>query len=78
VCGSSHSRMPTFGVWEDTVLDLTWEHADYISLHTYYDPDRFADVDALLACSRDLDRMITSVAATADAVAARVSASGSA
>ena len=36
-----------------------------------YDPDRFADVDAFLACSRDLDRMITSVAATADAVAAR-------
>jgi alpha-L-arabinofuranosidase len=71
VCGSSHSRMPTFGAWEDTVLDLTWEHADYISLHTYYDPDTFADVDAFLACSRDLDRMITSVAATADAVAAR-------
>jgi alpha-N-arabinofuranosidase len=71
VCGSSHSRMPTFGAWEDTVLDLTWEHADYISLHTYYDPDRFAGVDAFLACSRDLDRMIASVAATADAVAAR-------
>jgi alpha-N-arabinofuranosidase len=71
VCGSSHSAMPTFGAWEDTVLDLTWEHADYISLHTYYDPDRFADLGAFLACSRDLDRMITSVAATADAVAAR-------
>jgi alpha-L-arabinofuranosidase len=71
VCGSSHSRMPTFGSWEDTVLDLTWEHADYVSLHTYYDPDKFTGVDALLACSRDLDRMISSVAATADAVAAR-------
>jgi alpha-N-arabinofuranosidase len=71
MCGSSHSRMPTFGAWEDTVLDLTWEHADHISVHSYYDPDRFADVDAFLACSRDLDRMITSVAATADAVAAR-------
>jgi alpha-L-arabinofuranosidase len=71
VCGSSHARMPTFGAWEDTVLDLTWEHADHISLHTYYDPDRFADVEAFLACSRDLDRMIASVAATADAVAAR-------
>jgi alpha-N-arabinofuranosidase len=71
MCGSSHSRMPTFGAWEDTVLDLTWEHADHISVHSYYDPDRFADLDAFLACSRDLDRMITSVAATADAVAAR-------
>ena len=30
--------MPTFGAWEDTVLDLAWDVADYISLHTYYDP----------------------------------------
>jgi alpha-L-arabinofuranosidase len=71
ICGSSNSAMPTFGAWEDTVLDLTWEQADHISLHTYYDPARFADVDAFLACSRDLDRMIDTVAATADAVAGR-------
>jgi alpha-N-arabinofuranosidase len=71
VCGSSNSAMPTFGAWEDTVLDLTWDVADHLSLHTYYDPDSFRSLDAFLACSRDLDRMIDTVAATADAVAGR-------
>jgi alpha-L-arabinofuranosidase len=71
VVGSSNSAMPTFGAWEDTVLDLTWEVADHISLHTYYDPESFATVDDFLRCSRDLDRMIDTVAATADAVAGR-------
>jgi alpha-N-arabinofuranosidase len=63
--------MPTFGAWEDTVLDLAWEVADYVSLHTYYDPDKHESVDAFLACSLDLDRMIDTVAATADSVAGR-------
>ena len=69
VCGSSHSRMPTFGAWEDTVLDLAWDVADHVSLHTYYDPARFESTEAFLAGSLDLDRMIETVAATADAVA---------
>jgi alpha-L-arabinofuranosidase len=71
VCGSSNSSMPTFGAWEDTVLDLAWEVADYVSLHTYYDRAKYDGVDAYLACSLDLDRMIATVAATADAVAGR-------
>jgi alpha-L-arabinofuranosidase len=71
VCGSSHSGMPTFGAWEETVLELTWEHVDHISLHTYYDPDKFSSVDDFLACSSDLDRMITRVSEIADEVAAR-------
>jgi alpha-L-arabinofuranosidase len=71
VCGSSNSAMPTFGAWEDTVLDLAWEVADYVSLHTYYDRAKYDGLDAYLACSLDLDRMIATVAATADAVGAR-------
>jgi alpha-N-arabinofuranosidase len=71
VCGSSHSQMPTFGAWEDTVLDLAWDVADHISLHTYYDPAKFATTEAFLAASLDLDRMIETVAATAHAVAGR-------
>ena len=71
VVGSSNSRMPTFGAWEDTVLDLAWDVADYVSLHTYYDPADYPDLDAYLACSLDLDRMIGTVVATADAVAGR-------
>jgi alpha-L-arabinofuranosidase len=71
VCGSSHSGMPTFGAWEETVLDLTFDNVDHISLHAYYDPDKFASVDDFLACSSDLDRMITRVCEIADEVAAR-------
>ena len=70
-CGSSNSSMPTFGAWEDTVLDLTWEIADYVSLHTYYDPAKFETSTSYLRCSQDLDRMIDTVVATADAVAGR-------
>jgi alpha-N-arabinofuranosidase len=71
VAGSSNSSMPTFGHWEDTVLDLAWDVADYISLHTYYDPLKYETVDSYLRCSQDLDHMIDTVVATADAVAGR-------
>jgi alpha-L-arabinofuranosidase len=71
VVGSSNSSMPTFGTWEDTVLDLAWDVADYVSLHTYYDPADYPDLGAYLACSLDLDRMIGTIVATADAVAGR-------
>lgn len=71
VCGSSGSRMPTFGAWEETVLDLAWEVADFVSVHSYYDPAEYASLDAYLACSRDLDRTIRTVAAIVDSVAGR-------
>ena len=70
-CGSSSSRMPTFGAWEETVLDVAWEVTDYLSLHAYYDPAEYATVGDYLACSLDLGRTIEAVAARADAVAAR-------
>ena len=28
-------NMPSYGRWEDEVLEHTFEHVDYISLHTY-------------------------------------------
>ena len=70
-CGSSGSKMPTFGAWEETVLDICWEVADHVSVHSYYDPAEFDSVDDYLACSLDLERMIETVAAIADAVAGR-------
>lgn len=33
VCGSSGRYMPTFGRWEETVLEHTFDHLEYISLH---------------------------------------------
>jgi alpha-N-arabinofuranosidase len=70
-CGSSNSGMPTFGGWEATVLEHTYDQVGYISLHTYYDPGE-TDRASLLASAVDLDGFIDSVAATADHVAARL------
>jgi alpha-N-arabinofuranosidase len=69
-CGSSGSGMATFGAWEETVLMHTYEHVDYISLHTYYG-NRDDDTPNFLARSLDMDRFIASVAATCDHVQAR-------
>ncbi|HSM45974.1 MAG TPA: alpha-N-arabinofuranosidase, partial [Acidimicrobiia bacterium] len=68
-CGSSYSGMPTFGVWEETVLRHAFDHIDYISLHAYYEP-RDGDIDSFLASSIDMDTFIKEVAAIADRVAA--------
>ncbi len=70
-CGSSNSGMPTFGAWEATVLEHTYEHVGYISLHTYYDPGE-TDRASLLASAVDLDSFIDAVAATADHVGAKL------
>ncbi|WP_308257772.1 alpha-N-arabinofuranosidase [Pseudonocardia lacus] len=70
-CGSSHSGMPTFGLWESTVLELAYDQIDHISCHAYYEP-LDGDVDSFLASAVDMDRFIDSVVATADAVGARL------
>jgi alpha-N-arabinofuranosidase len=62
--------MPTFGAWEETVLMHTYEHVEFISLHTYY-ANRENDTANFLARSLDMDRFIASVAATCDHVQAR-------
>jgi alpha-L-arabinofuranosidase len=68
-CGSSGSGMPTFGAWERTVLDLAWDVTDHVSVHGYYDPAAYDSVAAFLACSRELDEMLVTVAGIADSVA---------
>ena len=35
-CGSSGAGMPSFGDWEATVLGHSYDHVDYVSLHSYY------------------------------------------
>lgn len=70
VCGSSYKGMPTFGSWEAEVLDHTYEHVDYISMHTYYgNPNQ--DTANFLAKTLDMDDFIKSVAATADYVGSK-------
>lgn len=70
VCGSAAWEMPTFGDWERTILELTYDDVDFISLHRYVDPD-VQDKESLLAAGFDLDRFIDGVIATADAVGAK-------
>ncbi|MCK9793441.1 alpha-N-arabinofuranosidase [Isoptericola sp. 4D.3] len=69
VCGSSTSRMPTFGSWEHTVLTEAYEHVDHVSAHAYYYEDD-GDLPSFLASAVDMDHFVDSVAATADAVRA--------
>jgi alpha-N-arabinofuranosidase len=69
-CGSSHAHMRTFPEWEATVLDHTYEHVDYISLHTYYGK-RDQDTPSFLARSLDMDRYINAVIATCDFIKAK-------
>ncbi|WP_434578626.1 alpha-N-arabinofuranosidase [Thermoanaerobacterium thermosaccharolyticum] len=69
-CGSSNSSMPTFGQWEATVLEHTYDHVDYISMHTYYGNEE-NDIGNFLAKSLDMDAFIKAVVSTADYVKAK-------
>ncbi|WP_084960293.1 alpha-N-arabinofuranosidase [Thermoactinospora rubra] len=70
-CGSSGSSMPTFGSWEATVLEETYDVVDYISCHAYYE-EKDGDLGSFLACATDMEHFISSVVATADHVGARL------
>jgi alpha-L-arabinofuranosidase len=69
-CGSSARSMPTFGSWEDTVLEHVYDHVEFISLHTYIN-NYAGDTAAFLASPDLMDSFIDEVVAVADAVAAR-------
>ena len=56
-CGSSKPSMPTFPQWEAETLEHTYDVADFISLHQYF--ENYADDTAsYLACSMEIDRFI--------------------
>ncbi|MBI9113934.1 arabinosylfuranosidase ArfA [Sanguibacter suaedae] len=69
VCGSSSSDMPTFGSWEATVLQESYEFVDHISAHAYY-WEEDGDLASFLASAVDMDHFIESVTAAADYVRA--------
>ncbi len=69
-CGSSNSRMPTFGSWEATILEHCYEYVDYVSLHSYYQ-ERDGDKASFLASALDMDTFIDAIVATADHVRAK-------
>ncbi|WP_411556823.1 alpha-N-arabinofuranosidase [Plantibacter sp. MPB07] len=67
VCGSSSSSMPTFGDWERTVLEHSFDSVDYISCHAYYQ-ERDGDLGSFLASSLNMEYFIRTVVAAADHV----------
>ncbi|WP_321301624.1 alpha-N-arabinofuranosidase [uncultured Sphaerochaeta sp.] len=69
-CGSSNSDMPTFPAWEETVLEHTWDIADYLSLHMYFRNDE-NDAETFLASSKKMDEFIETVVHVCDYVQAK-------
>jgi alpha-N-arabinofuranosidase len=69
-CGSSGRTMATYGQWEDTVLEHTFDEVEWISLHTYLN-NWADDAPAFLGSPDLMDAFIEEVVAIADAVAAR-------
>ena len=76
VCGSSSHTMDTFGTWEETVLQKTYDLVDFISCHAYYHPelqeDGSRDMVSFMAAGVDMDGFIKDVAAAIDATKARL------
>ena len=69
-CGSSNRSMPTYGQWEQDVLERCFEQVDFISLHQYFRNDA-NDVRTFFSVIKDLESFIKEVVAIADAIAAK-------
>jgi len=69
-CGSSGSWMPTYPDWEATVLDLCYDDVDFLSLHSYFEPNP-EDVGSFLASALKMDEFIEAVVGTCDFARAR-------
>ncbi|EID84610.1 Alpha-L-arabinofuranosidase [Treponema sp. JC4] len=68
VCGSASTSMPTYPEWDRIVLEHTYDLADYISIHRYF--ENFGDDDEFLASFYDMDQFIKTSVATCDYVKA--------
>ncbi|MCR5045755.1 MAG: alpha-N-arabinofuranosidase [Treponema sp.] len=68
VCGSASSGMPTYPEWDRIVLEHTYEQADYVSIHRYF--ENFGNDDEFLASFYDMDQFIKTATATCDYVKA--------
>lgn len=67
--GSSSPLMSTYPDWDRIVLEHTYEYADYISMHRYYENE--GNIEDFLTSFADMDDFIETVAATADFVKAK-------
>lgn len=67
-CGSASTLQKTYPEWDRKVMEYTYGHIDYLSLHRYYENEG-NDLD-FLASFVDMNRFIDTVAGTADYVKA--------
>ncbi len=65
LCGSSNSFMKTFGDWEATALDHSYERVDYVSLHQYFNCND-GDTKNFLARSCEIENYIKTVICICD------------
>lgn len=70
VAGSSHINMPTFPEWDRVVLEYTWEHANYHSMH-YYASNLAEDTPSFLALSAEFEEFVDTLSAVLRYVKAR-------
>ena len=68
VCGSASSGMPTYPEWDRIVLEHTYDVADFLSIHRYFE-NRGND-DDFLASFYDMEQFIKTSVATCDYVKA--------
>ncbi|MBO5378991.1 MAG: alpha-N-arabinofuranosidase [Clostridia bacterium] len=66
-CGSADANMPTFGEWERTVLDHTYDYVDYLSLHCYFG-NYDGDTKNFLARVEEMDRFIKTTSDICDEI----------
>lgn len=69
VCGSSGPGMPTWPEWDRIVLEYTYDLADCLSIHRYY--ENTGNDDDFLSVFRDTERFIEASVATCDYVKAK-------
>lgn len=74
VCGSAGMAVPTFAAWDAEVLEQSYDIADFISVHTYFDNRNKTPEDsaAFLSASNNLDKQIKAIIATCDYVKAKL------
>jgi alpha-N-arabinofuranosidase len=63
LCGSSHDQMPTYPEWDRTVLEIAWDHMDYLSMH-YYAGNRDDDTASYLARALYFEQFVDTLEGT--------------
>lgn len=68
--GSSHCTMPTYPLWDRTVLEAAYDYVDYISLHHYIPAHEDQPLGEYLAGAEAMDGQMKAIIATCDHVKA--------